>query len=273
MRVFISADIEGVAGVVHGARETGSEGLDYGQARRLMTREVNAAIEGALDGGATAVTVADAHGPHLNLLPEELHPAARLIRGKPRPLGMVHGVDGGFDLAFFTGYHVRSGEVGVLNHTYTGYYLDVRVNGRSFGETGLNAALAGHFGVPLALVTGDGGVCAEAAALVEGGLETVAVKEAIGRYAADSLHPEAARDAIRVAARRALERRAEWRPFVVAGPVRLEAAFATTAHADLAALIPTVERVDGRTVAYDAPDYLAAYRMLRAITVISGAPV
>jgi D-amino peptidase len=273
MRVFISVDIEGVAGVV-GVEEGQQGNPEYERARRLMTNEANAAIAGIFDADAAAqVTVADAHGTFRNIVPELLDSRARLIRGKPRFLAMIHGVQQGFDAAFLVGYHGRSGTGdSVLSHTFTGTLGDVRVNGRAFGEIGLNAAVCGHFGVPVALVTGDASVAAEVEDLLPGA-RAVAVKEGIGQLAADSLHPERACAAIRAAAPAALANAANLAPFKVDGPVALEVDLLRPAFVDQALVVPGVERAGGRTLRYAAPDYLTAYRVVRLVAALSTLPL
>jgi len=270
LKVYISADMEGIGGVVSWD-ETGREGNqgDYDRARRLMAGEVNAAIEGALAAGATEILVNDSHGSMRNLIIEDLNPAARLISGSPKLMSMMEGLDGSFDAVFFIGYHARATTPGVLNHTYTGSLLEYRVNGQVFGETGMNAATAGEHGVPVVLVTGDGTVCAEARALL-GDVETVAVKEHVGRYAANSLHPQRARALIREAAERALRDLGRIEPFRVTRPVRVELKFNSTALADGACLMPGVERVDDLTASWEGPDYLSAVRAARAMISLAG---
>jgi len=165
VKVLISADMEGTCGVVswvqvtppeYGGTEPTAAG-EYERARARMTREVNAAIEGALAGGAEEVIVNDSHDGMRNLLPEELHPGCRFVSGSDKPLGMVQGVDlAGVGAVFYTGYHAKAGTPAApLAHTWTGWVQDVRFDGRSTGEFGINAAVAGHFGVPVTLVTGD----------------------------------------------------------------------------------------------------------------------
>lgn len=271
MRVFISVDIEGVAGVV--GREEGQNGNpEYERARRLMTAEASAAVAGVFDADPLAeVTVADAHGTFRNIIPELLDRRARLVRGKPRQFAMIDGVQGGFDAAFFVGYHGRAGTGdSILSHTFTGTLADVRINGRSFGEIGLNAAVAGTFGVPLKLVTGDRSVADEVADLL-GEVNTVVVKNGVGQLAADSLHPAAACDAIRSGATAALE--TTGRLFQVEGPVELEVDVSLPAYADQALIIPGITRLGGRTLGYAAPDYLTAYRIVRLIGALSGLPL
>lgn len=268
MKVYISADLEGISGVVHWD-ETGREGgEDYQRARRLMTREVNAAVEGALEAGATEVVVNDAHGTMRNLLVEELHPAVRLISGSPKPFSMVQGLDGSFRCAFFIGYHSRAGSRGVLSHTYTGTVAEYRVNGRVMGETGMNAAVAGEYGVPVVLVSGDSAVAEEARALL-GPVETVVVKEYVARHAAASLVPQKVHGLLREAARRAVTRAGEIPPFRVDPPVEIHIRFTHSGLADAAELMPGAMRIDDVTVGYRAPDFLTAYRAGRALMALA----
>jgi D-amino peptidase len=265
-KVLISADLEGVSGIVHPS-ETNPGGYDYERARELMTAEVNAAIAGVLAAEpSAAVLVADAHGPFRNLLPERLDRRVRLVRGKPRPLGMMAGLDGATDAVLFVGYHARAGAgPAVLAHTSSDALLDVRLDGRSMGEIGLNAALAGHAGAPVVLLSGDEAACAELTALVPAAL-TVPVKRALGQGAAETIHPEVARERLREAAAAAVTRRGEVPPLVVPGPVRLEVDLHGPYTVDLAMLVPGAERAaGGRTVAFAAADLAEAYRLVRLL--------
>ncbi|XCM32629.1 M55 family metallopeptidase [Streptomyces parvus] len=263
MKALISVDMEGISGIVHSS-ETNPERYDYQRGRELMTAEANAVIAGVLDAEPTAdVLVADAHGTFRNLLPEQLDRRARLVRGKPRALNMLAGLDEETDAALFVGYHVRAGEgPGVLAHTMNGEILDVRVTGRSLGEIGLNAAMAGHLGVPVVLLSGDDAACAELTELVPAAV-TVPVKEALGMAAAVTLHPEEARDRLRRAAADAVSRRTEIPPLALTGPLDVEVDLASPHTIDLATLVPGVSRTAGaRTVAFAAPDYGTAYRLI-----------
>lgn len=263
MKLLISVDMEGISGIVHSS-ETNPERYDYQRGRELMTADANAVIAGVLDAEPTAeVLVADAHGTFRNLLPEQLDRRSRLVRGKPRALNMLAGLDEETDAALFVGYHVRAGEgPGVLAHTMNGEILDVRVAGRSLGEIGLNAAMAGHLGVPVVLLSGDDAACAELTDLVPETV-TVAVKEALGMAAAVTLHPEEARDRLRRAAADAVARRAEIPPLALTGPLDVEVDLASPHTIDLATLVPGVSRAGGaRTVTFTSPDYATAYRLI-----------
>ncbi|MET8140902.1 M55 family metallopeptidase [Sphaerisporangium sp. NPDC005288] len=263
MKVLISVDMEGISGVVHPA-ETNPDRYDYERGRALMTSEANAVIAGVLDAEPDAVVwVADAHGPFRNILPEKLDRRARLVRGKPRPQGMLGALDDHTDAALFIGYHARAGGgPAVLAHTMSGDILDVRVNGRSMGEIGLNAAMAGHLGVPVVMLSGDDTACAELGELVPSAV-TVAVKQALGQAAAIALHPGEARERLRRAAAEAITGRARVAPLSIAGPIDVEVDLYSPITVDLATLVPGVSRAEGgRTVTFTAADFAGAYRLV-----------
>lgn len=273
MRALISVDIEGVAGVA-GREDTVAGNPEYERARRLMTAEASAAVRGVLAAEPQAeVLVADAHGTFRNVIPELLDPRARLVRGKPRLLAMIEGVESGVECALFIGYHGRAGAgESALAHTFTGALADVRVNGRSFGETALNAAVAGAFGVPVVLVTGDSSLPQEVEETVPQATVAV-VKRGVGYYAVESMHPERACRLIEESAAEAVAHRSTIQPFIVDGPVALEVEVASPAVADQTMIVPGIRRVDGRTLAYDASDYLTAYRIVRLVATLSQVPV
>lgn len=266
LRVFISADMEGISSAVS-SDQMSPEGFEYAGFRKLMTAEVNAAIEGALEAGATKITVADSHGNGLSLLPDELNPKARLIRSWPRPLGMMQGVEGGFDAAMFIGYHASANTADAVRaHTIAGArYFAVRLNGQHASEGLFNAAIAGHYGVPVVLISGDETAIAEVQRTVSAGITGVAVKRAIGNSSADSLSPQAAREQIRQASRAALTRVSSFRPFVLDKPVRVEVAFKNILNAQLLAYLPMFERVEGATIGYNGKDVIEAARALNFI--------
>jgi D-amino peptidase len=272
MRVYISVDMEGVAGVVHEdqtdpiqPRHAG----EYNRFRRLMTNEANAAIAGALESGAKAVLVNDSHWLMRNLLAEELNPAAELLSGSPKRLSMVEGIDGGFDAAMFIGYHARAGtRNATIDHTYTSRVYEARLNGEPVGELALNAAMAGVHGVPVVLVSGDQSLAAEARALLGDVIETVVVKEALGRFAARSVAPAVACERIRAGAVSALRRKHSL--LRISPPIRLEVDFALTQMADMAELVPGSARTGGRTVTFTSGDYTEVFRAWRAMYNLAG---
>ncbi|HVM31345.1 MAG TPA: M55 family metallopeptidase [Candidatus Limnocylindrales bacterium] len=273
MRVYISVDMEGVAGVSHaGPTRRGDEA--YAQAVELMVGEANAAIAGAFAGGADEVTVNDSHGQMFNLLPERLDPRARLVQGT-KPYSMVEAArDAGHDVALFVGYHARAGHPrGTIAHTYTGRITLVLVNGEAATEAALNAIYLGALGVPVAMVSGDDALADELRDWLPWA-EAVAVKRAVSWQAADSLHPERARELIEAASRRAVERmsgNSGHRPTPLAPdpPLHLRIDFAHPGQADMAAVIPGFEREGDRGVSYTAGDALTLYRAFLSAARIS----
>ncbi len=259
--VFISVDMEGVAGITT-LRQTVRGTDDYEWGRRLMTEEANAAVAGSFDGGARVVVVADSHGDMGNILPDMLDPRADLVQGTPKlPWSMMAGIDDTFASAVFVGYHAGAGtERAILDHTYTGAFSEVRVNGDPWNETALNAALAGSFGVAVVFVAGDQACCDQATKRLPG-VHTVAVKDGFGSRAGRSRSPQKARAAIRGIVREAV--RVEHPEFFApTGPFTLEVDTVNTAVADIAAIAPGSERPGARTLSFAANDIQTVYRAL-----------
>lgn len=250
LKIYVSVDIEGVAGVV--SVQEGTPGNpEYEQARRLMTLEANAAVGGAFDAGASEVLVNDSHGPMVNLLPELLDPRAELIRGNVKPMGMFAGLDASYAGAMCIGYHAPAGEHGVLSHTTNGFaFGSVLLNGEAASEAMLYGAYAGSFGVPVILLSGDD-VTERTCGRLFQNARFVRVKTAMGQYAAKSVAPGVACLRIREAAMEAVRRRGSVPPFRVTEPCRVDFAFNRPAMADLCGLIPGARRIDGRTIAFD----------------------
>jgi D-amino peptidase len=272
VRIYISVDMEGVAGVAHEDQTDPTEprhAAEYNRSCRLMTAEANAAIEGALAAGAGRILVNDSHWLMRNLLPEELHPSAELVSGSPKRGSMMEGIELGFDAALCIGYHARAGTAtAVIDHTYTSRVHEARLNGRPVGELAINAALAGTWDVPVALVSGDQALAAEARELLGDAVETVVVKHAVGRFAARSLAPAEACRRIRAGVTAALAR--PHRPFRLAPPIELEVELAETHMADMAELVPGSVRTGGRTLSYRHQDYREVFRAWRAIYSLAG---
>lgn len=252
LKVFISADIEGVAGVV-GPLQITPGASEYELGRRLMTLEVNAAIEGALDAGATEIVVTDGHMNRQNLLPELLHESARLIRGVRSGLQQMEGLDGTFDAVFVTGQHAAAGtQNAVLDHTWvSSSVLNIRLNGVTMNETCLNSVIADHHRVPTVLVTGDEATIKQTKDVLPG-IEGVVVKRSVSRYRAESVHPKVAARLIREGAQRALGRLRELKPGPQLDILTMEIDFLRTDMADAAALVPGIERIGPRTIRYEA---------------------
>jgi D-amino peptidase len=265
-KVYISADMEGITGVVSGQQTRPGQG-EYERFREIMTAEVNAAVEGARAAGATEVVVSDSHGSGQNILVKDLHREARLVCGFPRTLDMMHGIDGSFRAAVLIGYHAAAWRPGVLAHTGTGDVVDLRLNGVSVGEAGLSAAIAGHFGVGVAVISGDQVAIEELQALVPGVLGAQ-VKTAHGRTSATSVHPEKAQELIRERVSTALGRPSSLTPYRVKAPVTVDLAFKNTSAAEAAALLPAVERTATNAVRVVLPDMPAVARFFWAATSI-----
>lgn len=272
MKILIAADMEGITGVVHWD-QVDPRHAEYGRFRKLMTADVNAAVRGAFAGGARSVMVTDGHDSGRNILIEELDPRAILNTGTPMPLSMVHSVDQGVDGALFVGYHARSGaQKAILDHTWSdGRVSELWINDRPFGEAGLNGAVCGHFGVPVIMISGDQTACAEARDFF-GGLETVEVKQAIGRMAAECLPPEVTAGLIESAAQRAVQRLAQGNapaPFIVTPPIEMAVGFVKSDMADRAALLPGARRLEDRKVAYSAGDMVTIYLAFRSLLALA----
>jgi D-amino peptidase len=267
--VFISVDMEGMAGVVH-LHQVMRGMPEYERSCRLMTAETNAAIAGARRAGATRIVVNDSHGDMRNFLLDELADGVEVISGGDKPYSMGAGLDATFEVAFFVGYHASVGSpLAVMDHTYGGRTIyAMRVNGHAQSEATLNAALAGTYGVRTGLITGDRTTVEEAVAALPG-IEGVVVKEALGRQAAKSLHPHEACRRIEQGAYRAYAERATRPLYAPRGPFTLEIDWMNASMADLCVQVPDVERLGGRTIRYETPDFRRMYRMMLALLVMA----
>jgi len=267
MNVYISADAEGATALVSSAELYPGE-PEYEFCREMMTADVNAAIGGAFDGGATEVLVNDSHWTQRNLLPQALDPRAELIRGQAKPLGMMEGVEG-MDCAFFVGYHARVGESdGVGNETILGRELyAIRMNGETVGEAEINAAVAGHFGVPVTMASGDDLFEREIRKTIPE-IEFAVTKYAIDRWAARCLSPDVTHAAIARAAKAAVRKAPRARPVVLEGPVTFEVDFVSSSAANTASWVPGATRKGGRRAAFTGAGILEARRGLSALLTI-----
>src|SRR3954467_14661086 len=252
MRVFISVDMEGVAGVAT-LDQIIRGGTGYPRAQALMTEEANAAIRGAFAGGADEVLVNDSHGTMDNLLHEQLDARAQVVFGAPRPSCMVQGIAPDDALAVFVGYHAAAGAEGVLAHTFSSNFTELRVNGNAMSEAEVNGLYAASRGVPVGVLTGDDQICAVARKAFPG-VTAVEVKRADGFAAAESLHPQAARDRIEQAVMDAVGRTGELRPLPLPDELVLEVDFSLPLGADMAVTVPGSERVAGRTLSRRVDD-------------------
>ncbi len=248
MKVYISADMEGVAGVVN-REQLQPQGFEFSQFRKFMTEEVNAAIEGARAEGATEIVVSDSHGTGLNLLIDALPQDIQLVRSWPRPLGMMEGIDDSFCAAIFLGYHASVGNIGgIVAHTVSSTaFSSVKINGIETSEGGMNALIAGHFGVPVVMISGDDAAVREVSDML-GPIEGAVVKWHCSHTSGRTLMPEAAQALIRDKVRAGLKRRHELQPFRIEGPLKLDLSYKNDKAAELIAYLPNVERIDNHTV-------------------------
>jgi D-amino peptidase len=269
MKVFISFDMEGVAGIVDWS-QCRAPGVPYEEGRRLLLGEVNAAIDGALAAGATAIVCNDSHGTMNNLDPAALHGRASYVSGRHKPLYMMQGLDASADVVLMVGYHGSiSGESSVLSHTYNPSVVShVELNGVRVGESGINALVALAFGVPVGLITGDRQTAGEADPFLAGA-ERVVVKESFTRFGAENLHPEVACAMIADGARRAVERAGGLRAPDIALPATLDVHVQTADMAEVASWVRGVERTGVRTVSMTGDDPLAMFRSFVAVTYIT----
>lgn len=267
MKLYISADIEGIAGVVS-RDQGGPENFEYDKGREWMTGEVRAACEGAAEAGATEILISDSHGNGQNLLIDQLPEEVRLIRSWPRPLGMMEGIQAGdFDAAMFIGYHAgATNEGGNLAHTLYGITIhSVCINGEIASEGYISAATAGDFDVPIALITGDDVFVEETRGYL-GDVEAVITKNALGTLSANTLSPTKSRELIRAAAKLSISRLNDFKPMTIATPVKLEVCFKHRLPAELLDYLPIVKRTDAFTVEYMAENMSDANRFLSFIT-------
>jgi D-amino peptidase len=268
MRILISVDIEGIAGVVH-PEQTRAGNVEFERARRLMTAEANAAIRGSFTGGASGVVVNDSHGYFRNILPDEIDSRAEVLLGKPRDLGMMAGVEQDCVGAFLVGWHARGGAAGVLAHTISSFaFARIWANGAEIGEAGLYGAVAAEFNVPVALFTGDDAFVAETAPLFPGAVG-VTVKRAHGNRVATSLSPAAACAAIEAGAAEAATRctALKLRPVPTSIAIRIEAT--GVALTDLFAMLPLVRRTGPTSLEFTSPTMRHAVRVLNSLSAMA----
>ncbi|WP_309571053.1 M55 family metallopeptidase [Deinococcus sp.] len=277
MKVVISVDMEGVCGVSSWVQVTPPEfgGLvssaEYERARERMTLEAAAAAQGALDGGATDVLVNDSHDTMRNLIPELLPDGVRFTSGNDKPLSMVQGVqEPGVGALLFVGYHARAGSMrGPLAHTWNGFIRDVRVNGSSTGEYGLNALLAGHYGVPVVFACGDDVAMAEITAELGEQVVTVPVKEGLSSFAAVHLHPREAQRLIREGAKRAMRSASTASPHLGTWPASAQLSFNHQARADACERMPGITRVDAVTVGWQSEHAYHLFQTFRSLAKVA----
>jgi D-amino peptidase len=258
LKVFISVDIEGITGVIN-FKET-DPGDDYQYYRKLMTGEANAAIEGALEAGATEIIVRDSHSSARNIIPDLLNEKAKLIREwSAGPLSMMEGIDKTFDAVVFIGYHAKAMTPnGTLKHTMEGDILDLRVNDISLPEAGWNGLIAGYYDVPVAFLAGDLAACNQAKELF-GNIETVAVKEGIGD-ASINLHPEVAKRKIKAGVKKALSDLKKCKPFKLNSPFTMQIDFKTENRAYHGSWYPGAKRIGNYGLSFTSNEFFDLLR-------------
>lgn len=259
MKIYISADMEGISGIIE-AQDTQPTGSGYETGRKFMTEDVNAAVRGAIAGGASNIYVNDAHGPMRNILPEMLDQRAKLIRGKSKPLGMLEGLDESFDAVFCIGFHARAGKLGVLSHSFMGHEVeDIWLDGKLVGEIGLLYATARSMGVPVVFLSGDDVACSEMNDW-DRDVRTTATKTAIERFSAELLPLREVREQIEIGTKTAVESRGfkkSHRTTESTLTIRWQSASVATHLAGL----PNVQLKDDRTTEMQGP-ILTLYRQL-----------
>ena len=271
LKVLISVDMEGITGAVTG-EQLGPSGFEYARFREFMTAEALAAVEAATESGATEIVVVDAHGNGQNLLIDRFPADVRIVRSWPRPHGMLQGIDSTFSAAVFIGYHsATTNPRGVRAHTISSAtFAGILLNGTAMSESGINAALAGHFGVPVVMISGDDAAVAEAQQLI-GPIEGAAVKRAISFHAANTMTPAAGQALIREKVKAGLARRGALRPYVIRGPIRLDVTFKNYTPAEVATYLPGIERRDAHTIRFTARDITEVSRFISFLTTYSAA--
>ena len=269
LKIYISADMEGVVGVVTDA-QLGPSGFEYQRAREFMTEEVKAAVEAAFEAGATEILISDSHGNGQNLLIEKLPRNITLVRAFPRPLMMMQGIDETFDGVIFLGYHTgTTNPQGVRAHTMSSASLaDVRLNGISMPEAGVNAAIAGHFNVPVIMISGDDAIVKEATALL-GNIEGAVVKWAYGFHSARTLMPEAAYELIREKVKQAIGRIKDFKPYKLRTPIQLDVRFKNYRPSEVLSYLPIVERTDSHSIKFAGKDIIEVSKFLEFIMTYS----
>jgi len=265
MKIYISADMEGVVGVVTN-EQLGPTGFEYQRFREFMTQEVNAAVEGALAGGATQIVVSDSHGNGQNLLIEKMNRDVLIVRSWPRPLMMMQGIDSTFAGAIFIGYHsATTSMAGVRAHTISSARLtDVKLNDLSMSEAGINAAIAGQFNVPIIMISGDDVVVKETTALL-GDLEGAVVKWALGFHSAMTITPEASYQLIREKAMKAVKRVKDFKPYKISNPVKLDVSFKNYRPSELLSYLSIVERTNSHSIRFVGKDMIEVSKFLEFI--------
>jgi D-amino peptidase len=269
LKVYVSVDMEGVAGAVTGDQLLPS-GFEYERFRQFMTKETLAAINAAKQMGAAEILVSDSHGNGENLLIEEFPKDVHIVRSWPRRLGMMEGIDSTFDAVLFIGYHASTTNPrGVRAHTFSSaHFTSLALNGQEVAEGAFNAAIAGEFGVPVVMMSGDDAACAEVKSRI-GNIETAETKKTLGFHSANTITPEASYDLIGEKVKAALTRLNDFKPYVLKTPVTLDVSFKNYLPAEVLTYLSNVERVNSHTVRFVARDMKEASSVVEFINTYS----
>lgn len=269
MKIFISVDLEGVNKVVK-PEQVLSGNVDYEETKKLLTSEVNAAISGIKEAGATQILVNDSHDNMTNLDLEYLDPSAELITGDSKKYSMVHGADETFDAAIFIGYHAKAGTpFAIMDHSfYPKIIQDIKVNDISCGEIGLNMLYLAEKKVPVVMISGDKAACEEAKA-ANPTCQTVCVKEAQGRFSAKCLPIKKSLESIRETAKNAVLNLHNIRTIKLPQNPVLEIKFSSTNLADAASLVPKIERIDPMSIRYYCKNMEELYMLRQVFSMLA----
>ena len=268
-KIYISVDMEGIGAIVSSA-QLGPGQFEYERGRKLMTDEVNAAIEGCLEAGAGEIVVSDSHGNAQNIVPDGLHEAALLIRSFPRSLLQMEGIDDTFDGVIFIGYHPMEGTPHAnLSHTIWGSKIfEIKINGMPVSEAIFNAAVAGHFNVPVIMVAGDQNVAKEVLQTF-GPVETAITKKSLAFLSAMSRHPKFICQEIKEKSKRAIQRIKEFKSYVISPPMRMELTFKNTYDAEAFSYLPWIKRISGKTILVETESIVEINRFITALFSIN----
>ena len=268
MKILISADLEGVNGVAH-TDQIYPEGKYYKETLVRWAKELNAIVEGLKSAGVKEIVINDSHNHSRNLDSSKIS-KAKIVTGWQRPYSMVSGVEKGFDACFFTGYHTMAGSKSRLSHTYRPRIIKrVKLNKKSVGEIGLNAALAGYFKVPVVFISGDKETCAEGKNILGNQIFTVETKKSLSRYSAMSYPFEEVLEKFKSISEKTIKERKKWKVFKIKSPCTLFVEFSMSNHADACELIPGVKRISDNQVEFTHKDYSVVFKCFLAMGVLA----
>ena len=268
MKILISADLEGVSGVVH-PEQIYPSGKDYKETLMRWSQELNAIVSGLREAGVDYIVINDSHN-HMRNLNNAMIPNVTVVSGWQRPFSMMSGIEQGFDGCFFTGYHAMAGSKSTLSHTYRPKVIkQVLVNKLPVGEIGLNALLAGVFNVPIIFVSGDEETCFEAQKFISDQVVAVQTKKALSRFSALSYPFEVTLKNLKAGAIQAIKEKEKWKAFKIPAPYTITVTFSESNHADGAELIPGVKRTGDNQVEFTNQLYPTVFKCFLAMGALA----